>query len=395
MSEYMKDFFDPGALSPHGLCLLWRPELIWLHVISDSIITIAYYSIPLVLIFFVRRRADLGFGWVFWCFALFITACGTTHLMAIWTLWRPDYAAEGLIKAATAAASIATAGALWPLLPAALKIPSPNQLKAINAHLARNVKERDTALADLEREMADRERVQAMLRQSQKMEALGQLTAGVAHDFNNLLSIVMLNIERVAREVPADGRGARAAQTSLEAARRAAQLTAQMLTYARPSAAGAEEIDLAAFLRGFRRLAQDALGAQRAFAMQVPDHPCWAMVDGAELTGALLNLVVNARDATRRGDAVTIDLEERRAPDDAAGAELVLRVRDTGHGMSPEVQARACDPFFTTKETGKGSGLGLSQVMGFARGAGGRVEIDSEEGRGTTVSVILPQARAA
>ncbi|MFO1147378.1 MAG: ATP-binding protein [Alsobacter sp.] len=393
MSEYISNLFDAGSLSPHGLCLLWRPELIWLHVVSDSIITIAYYSIPLVLIFFVRRRADLGFGWVFWCFALFITACGTTHLMAIWTLWRPDYAAEGLIKAATAAASIATAGALWPLLPVALKIPSPNQLKAINAHLARNVRERDAALAELEREMADREKVQAMLRQSQKMEALGQLTAGVAHDFNNLLSIVMLNIERVAREVPADGRASRAAQTSLEAARRAAQLTAQMLTYARPGAGGAQELDLSAFLRGFRRLAQDALGPQRAFEMTIPDQSCLVLVDGAELTGALLNLVVNARDATRRGDAVTIALTSPRGSDEAP--EFTLRVSDTGHGMSPEVKARACDPFFTTKETGKGSGLGLSQVLGFARGAGGRVEIDSEEGRGTTVSLVLPRARSA
>jgi signal transduction histidine kinase len=395
MSEYMSNFFDAGALSPHGLCLLWRPELIWLHVISDSIITVAYYSIPLALIFFVRRRADLGFGWVFWCFALFITACGTTHLMAIWTLWRPDYAAEGLIKAATAAASIATAGALWPLLPVALKIPSPNQLKAINAHLARNVQERDAALANLEREMADREKAEAMLRQSQKMEALGQLTAGVAHDFNNLLSIVMLNIERVAREVPAEGKASRAAQTSLEAARRAAQLTAQMLTYARPTGSGAEELDLSAFLRGFKRLAQDALGPQRAFAMTVPDQPCPVVVDGAELTGALLNLVVNARDATRRGDAVTIDLVMRDGHGNTNDREVVLQVRDTGHGMSPEVKARAFDPFFTTKETGKGSGLGLSQVLGFARGCGGRVEIETREGRGTTVSIVLPASRAA
>src|SRR6476620_1842249 len=132
MFDFLGRFFSSDALSPHGLCLLWKPELIWLHVVSDSIIVAAYYSIPVMLIVFIRKRPDVGFGWVFWCFAIFILACGTTHLMAIWTLWQPDYAAEGLVKAMTASASIATAGALWPLLPTALQIPSPQQLSILN-----------------------------------------------------------------------------------------------------------------------------------------------------------------------------------------------------------------------------------------------------------------------
>ena len=106
------DFFNSANLAPHGLCLLWRPELIWLHVVSDGFIATAYFSIPIVLAQIVAKRPDVEFGWVFWAFSIFIAACGTTHIMGIWTLWFPDYAAEGAVKAITAVASLTTAIAL-------------------------------------------------------------------------------------------------------------------------------------------------------------------------------------------------------------------------------------------------------------------------------------------
>ena len=177
MLGFFEQLLSSDSLSPHGICLLWRPELIWMHVISDALTGLAYFSIPVVLGVFAWRRPDVGFGWVFWCFSAFILACGTTHFFAIWTLWRPDYGAEGLIKAATAAASVATAGALWPFLPYALHIPSPSQLRTINAELERRVAERDEALAKLRRAIADHEQAEEMLRQSQKMEAVGQLAS--------------------------------------------------------------------------------------------------------------------------------------------------------------------------------------------------------------------------
>jgi signal transduction histidine kinase/ActR/RegA family two-component response regulator len=123
------NFFDSTDLAPHGLCLLWRPELISLHVISDSLIALAYFSIPIALATFVSRRPDVEFGWVFWAFAIFIMACGTTHVFGIWTLWYPDYVMEGAVKGFTALASVATAIGLWPLLPKALALPSPEQLR--------------------------------------------------------------------------------------------------------------------------------------------------------------------------------------------------------------------------------------------------------------------------
>jgi hypothetical protein len=115
--SWLQQLYSTADLTPHGFCLTWRPDLLWLQIIPDGVIGLSYYSIPLVLAYFVWRRRDLAFGWIFWMFALFILACGTTHLFEIWTLWHPDYATQGLIKAATAVASLATAAILWPLLP--------------------------------------------------------------------------------------------------------------------------------------------------------------------------------------------------------------------------------------------------------------------------------------
>ena len=133
-------------LSPHGICLLWEPELIWLHVVSDAIIAMAYFSIPFALAIFVSKRRDLRFGWIFWPFAVFILACGLTHILSIYTLWVPIYGIEGLVKAVTAGASIFTSVALWPLLPKLLTIPSPFELRRMQLALAEEeTKSRDSA----------------------------------------------------------------------------------------------------------------------------------------------------------------------------------------------------------------------------------------------------------
>lgn len=147
MIDWLRPFFDVETLSPHGICLLWRPELIWTHAASDLLIGMAYFSIPLALGVFLYRRRDVRFGWAVWMFVLFIMLCGVTHFMMVWTLWNADYGIEGLIKAATAAASLTTAIALWPLLPKAIAIPSTDALQA-------RIAERDAALAKLQQVMA-------------------------------------------------------------------------------------------------------------------------------------------------------------------------------------------------------------------------------------------------
>ena len=129
MESFLQSLAAPGDFLPHGLCLTWRPELIWTHLLSDILIGLAYFSIPVGLLYFVWRRQDLAYKWIFLMFCGFILACGVTHFFGAWTLWHPDYVAQGAIKAFTAAISVVTAVVLWPLIPQALALPSPAQLQ--------------------------------------------------------------------------------------------------------------------------------------------------------------------------------------------------------------------------------------------------------------------------
>ena len=144
MLDLLKRFVDPGFM-PHGHCYLWYPGMLWLHVGSDALIMLAYYMIPVILIYFVHRRRELPFPWIFIMFGAFILACGTTHLMDIWTVWNPAYWLQGIIKLATAGISMATAILLIPLLPKALALRSPAELEAANQALAKEVAERKSA----------------------------------------------------------------------------------------------------------------------------------------------------------------------------------------------------------------------------------------------------------
>jgi hypothetical protein len=153
----LKHFVATDGFMPHGMCYLWQPGILGLHVLSDSLITLAYFSIPFTLIYFVRKRSDLQFNWIFICFAVFIVACGTTHLMEIWTVWHPAYWLSGGIKAITAAASVPTAILLIKLVPTALRVPSPAAMRDANEALAREVAERKRAESEIRRINAELE----------------------------------------------------------------------------------------------------------------------------------------------------------------------------------------------------------------------------------------------
>jgi signal transduction histidine kinase/CheY-like chemotaxis protein len=414
MLKFFADIFDNADLSPHGFCLLWRPELIWLQIRSDSVIALAYYSIPLALTYLVIKRRDLIFGWMFWLFSAFILACGTTHVFEILTLWYPLYGVEGAIKFATALFSIVTAVILWPLLPRALALPSPAMLTQANEELSAQIAERNQALATLReseeryraqsetlrREAEERRRAEDALRQSQKMEAVGQLTGGVAHDFNNLLTIILGNLETAGR-LSADGGPElkRCLGAIHRAGERAATLTQRLLAFSRRQPLAPRTVDLNRLVSGMSELLNRTLGEATVIETVLGARLWLTRVDPHELENALLNLVINARDAMQRGGKLTIEtanlyLDEDYAatdPEISAGQYVMLAVSDTGTGMSAEVMTRAFEPFFTTKPMGRGSGLGLSMVYGFAHQSGGHVRIYSELGQGTTVKLYLPR----
>ncbi|MDR7039008.1 signal transduction histidine kinase [Methylobacterium sp. BE186] len=396
MFEFVRSLWDVDSLSPHGICLLWRPELIWTHVVSDTLIALAYFSIPGALATFVSRRPDIVFGWMFWSFAVFITACGATHLFAIWTLWVPDYGAEALVKAVTALASVATAIALWKLLPQALALPSPTQLRRANEELKARIAERDRALAALELATAEQRRTEALLRQSQKMEAIGQLTGGVAHDFNNLLNVVLANLERVERRLDPASPLLGPVRDAMTGAERAAAVTHKLLAFARKQPLSPVSSDVNGLIGAFAELLRGTIGPQiRLETDLAPDLPR-VELDPNQFENAILNLAVNARDAMPKGGVLTLATRALR-PEEGLGlaggpaeAGLVVEVRDTGAGMPPEVAARAFEPFFTTKPLGQGTGLGLSQVFGFAQQSGGTAAIVIGPQGGTIVRLLFP-----
>nr|KPF73839.1 ATPase [alpha proteobacterium AAP81b] len=375
-------------LAPHGYCLLWDPALVWTHVVSDALTGLSYYSIPIAMAVFLRRRPELQFRWIAWLFVVFILACGTTHFLAIWTLWVPDYWLEGIVKALTAVVSVATAVVLWPLIPRALAMPTPAAVRRANDALTAGIAERDAALVALETAQAEREAAEAMLRQSQKMEALGQLTGGIAHDFNNLLTIIQANIARARRLSESDPRLGGALDNAMTGAERAARLTDQLLAFARRQPLRPELQDLGDIVTRITELSARSFISRVVIKSDLAADLWPVRIDAGQAENAVLNLVVNAREAMPEGG--TLRLVTRNCPGTPDMVEL--RVIDSGIGMEDVVRERALEPFFTTKALGRGTGLGLPQVYGFVTQSGGRIAIESAPGQGTTVRLFLPRA---
>jgi PAS domain S-box-containing protein len=276
-------------------------------------------------------------------------------------------------------------------------------LRDLNENLERRVAERTRELAEaIERErvqVKEREQAEAALRQAQKMEAVGQLAAGVAHDFNNLLTAILGNLELLDRRL-ADQRLRKLAQAAMRAAQRGAKLNEQMLAFSRKQHLAPASVDLNALVTEVEDMLRRTLGGiVKVTTVLAPD--LWpALVDPHQLELVILNLAINARDAMPLGGRVLIETRNVKASmldksvGLAPGDYVRLSVADTGEGMSEEVLARACEPFYTTKRPGQGSGLGLAQAYGVARQSGGGLRIKSAIGRGTTVEVYLPRSFA-
>ena len=249
---------------------------------------------------------------------------------------------------------------------------------------------------DVTERLRDQERLrkaEAALRQTQKMESLGQLTGGVAHDFNNLLAVFASGLQLLELT---GGRppNPRVFEAMHRAVARGTGLTRHLLAFSRRRPVNPESIDVAAHLKGMRAMLDGSLGGHIEVQMNIAEDIWPVEVDAGEMELAILNLCLNARDAMADGGVIRIRVENVQGEgENGAPADFVrISIADTGHGMSPEVQARAFEPFFTTKDISKGSGLGLPQVYGFAQQSAGRVAIASEVGTGTTVTLLLPRS---
>lgn len=424
MTEFLRGLFSNDFM-PHRMCFLNDGIVLWLQVISDSLIAVSYYLIPILLFRLGRQRRDISFKWIFVAFGMFILACGTTHLLGVVTVFNPVYRFEGVVKAVTAIASISTFVLLIPMMPTLIALPSPSVLAAANQSLEVEIRERRSAeqsvrrlnaelegrvtertadlqqaLTRLQGEMKERQELQRQLLQSQKMEAVGRLAGGVAHDFNNLLTVVLGYTEMLLSEVDGNSGAVECAREVQQAAERASALTNQLLAFSRRQASVVRLLDVNQAVRHTERMLSRLIGEDVELRLNLAADPGWINFDPSHLDQMLLNLAVNARDAMEHGGTLTIEtaavsLDEQYAaahPAIAPGPHVMLAISDTGTGMDEATKARIFEPFFTTKDAGKGTGLGLSIVYGIVKQNGGEILVYSEPGHGTVFKVYLSAA---
>jgi signal transduction histidine kinase/CheY-like chemotaxis protein len=428
MLEFLSKFLSGEPFMPHGMCFLWDPGVLWLHVISDSLIAAAYYAIPVLLFHFSRRRGDIGFNRIFVAFGVFILACGTTHLLGAVTVWHPIYRLDGVVKAITALASVTTFAMLIPLMPTLISLPSPAQLAKVNATLAAEIEVRRTAeaevrqmneeleqrvaartadykkaLEDLRSEMRRREELEQQLIQSQKMEAIGRLAGGVAHDFNNLLTVILGYNEMLREHLKNDPVGSEYIAEVLQASERASALTNQLLAFSRRQVSVPRVADLNELVRNIDKMLRRIIGEDVRLDIRLARSLPKIEVDPGQIDQVIMNLAVNSRDAMPAGGQLAIETAEVLLNEDYAashvapspGSYALLTVSDTGIGMDAGTRARIFEPFFTTKGQGKGTGLGLSIVYGIVKQNGGEILVYSEPGQGTVFKIYLPAARGS
>ncbi len=234
-----------------------------------------------------------------------------------------------------------------------------------------------------------RRETEAAMLQTQRMDTLGSMAASLAHEFNNLMTIVLANLERVGTEKDPERR-AKQVERATWGAQRATRLTDQMLSFARRQFHDDRTVDVNQLLAGCDAILDQMAGSGSKVRMDLEKSPLFASVDAGQLEMALLNLVRNAADASSPGSEIVVATRHRSSADVDGGRTLEITITDTGCGMTPEVADRAMEPFYTTKGIGKGTGLGMSMVKGFVEQSGGKLEVETAPGEGTTIRLVFP-----
>ncbi|WOB42853.1 HAMP domain-containing histidine kinase [Thermoleptolyngbya oregonensis NK1-22] len=430
MTNLLHTLFGSQGYIPHGHCYLWQPWLVWLHVASNAAIALAYFSIPALLLYFIAKRRDVPFNWMFVLFGAFIIACGIGHLMDIWTIWHPSYWLSGVVKAFTAIISIYTAIELVPLIPQALALPSPAKLEAANR--------------ELERALRELQSTQSRLIQAEKLSNLGQLVSGIAHEINNPVNFIYGNINHVSsytqellnllalyRETvpqPAPAVAEVLAESDLEfiegdlpktlssmqiGADRIRQIVLSLRNFSRVDEAEMKPVNLHDGIDSTLMILQHRLKPKG-------DRPCIQVVReygdlpkvecyAGQLNQVFMNILSNAIDAleeacetdkanqsstlerTLQDKAPVIKICTRLIEPDNAAKQVEICIADNGPGIPKAVQAQIYEAFYTTKPLGKGTGLGLAishQIV--TEKHRGQLICQSDTGQGTTFLIQIP-----
>ncbi|MBD2342872.1 sensor histidine kinase [Anabaena subtropica] len=422
MMELIHQFLGDGFFIPHGHCYLWKPGLVWLNIISDSLIALAYYSIPISLVYFVQKRDDLPFKGILLLFGAFIVSCGTTHLMEIWTLWHPTYWLSGSLKAITALISVYTASVLVPIIPQALALPSPAQLEATNTQLT-------TALKKLEN-------TQAQLIQTERISSMGQLVSAIAYEINNPINFIYGNIhfakeyfqnllvllslykeqypqppsaiQSYIQEVDIDfvQEDLQKMLSSMKlGAERIRELILSLRKFSRLDEAEIKQVDIHQGIDCILLLLQNRLKGQGKYPEievikeygNLPKINCYPR----QLNQVFMNILTNAIDALEeslvKGQKSKLqDFEVLARPkihiytEVLNGEQVMVRITDNGDGMTQEVMQKVFDPFFTTKPIASGTGLGMSISHQIIDKHSGKIECISSPFKGTEFIIQLP-----
>jgi len=424
------DTLRSSTFMPHGMCYLWQPSLIGLHAASDTTIALAYALIPITLVYFVRKRQDLPFNWMFLMFGLFIFGCGTTHVMEVWTIWHSNYWLAGFIKLFTAGASVVTAGMLVWLIPTALALPSPDQLRATNVELAREIAARKRteealeqsradlevrvhqrtaeladALLDLRAEMDRRQRAEHERQEAEKalrlaqgelahvvrVTTMGELAGSIAHEVNQPLTAVVTNANACLRWMAASPPNLSEARDSVTRivrdADRASEVIRRIRGLLKKAPPRVAPQDLNELIREVVLLLQTSLERNHVEAVLdlTPVAPP-VVGDRVQLQQVMLNLVMNGVEAmthvTDRPRSLVVSSTVTES------GQVEARVTDAGTGVAAPDLARLFDPFFTTKPTGMGLGLSVSRSI--VEGHGGRLWASNNTGSGATFHFTLP-----
>ncbi|UFZ08606.1 ATP-binding protein [Bradyrhizobium ontarionense] len=352
--------------------------------------------------FLWRRWHDIMFRGVFISITSYGVVGGIGRLLSLATPWIDVGAATDVFDAVLALMSVALIAALLKMLPQILVLPTRITLQKAYAQLEEEIRQRRAAEAMVQR-FQEIEANEAQVRQAQKMEAIGQLTGGVAHDFNNILTVITGTIEILADAVKDKPQLAGIANMISAAADRGADLTRHLLAFSRRQPLQPRATDINALVVEAGRLLRPTLGEQIEIESMLAYDSAPALIDPSQLSTAILNLALNARDAMPEGGKLTLETKNVTLDDDYAqlnrdakpGSYVMIAVSDTGQGIPAALLHKVFEPFFTTKDVGKGSGLGLSMVYGFVKQSNGHVKIYSEEGHGTTVKLYLPRAAGA
>ena len=386
----LDSLFSSNGFMPHGHCYLWKPGLIWLHVVSDSLIAMAYISIPFTLFYFVRRRRVLPFHGVFLLFGLFIISCGATHLMEIWTLWTPLYWLSGVIKALTALASVPTAILLIRLVPQALALPSPSQLAKANRELLAARNELEARVVERTAELAEKRRIENDLRISNG--ELESFSYSVAHDLRAPLRAMSgfshVLLEDCSKNLPPEGLAH--LQRIQQNAAHMSDLIDGLLALARVTRDQIRpaQIDLSALVRA--TLAQLALEEPaRRVEIAVADGVT-ARIDEVLGRTLLVNLLGNAWKFTGKTAAARIEFGVTED-----GDQRTYFVRDNGAGFDMAYTAKLFGVFQRLHgEAFAGTGIGLATCRRIVERHGGRLWAEAQVGRGATFRFTLAETPA-